>query len=63
MVSSDRLNVPAIDKSAISPAVLCSSINALVPFLVGVLHYVRYSEAFLAVSSVGHLCACPVCRL
>ena len=40
MVGSDRLNVPAI-----SPAVLRNPINARVPFLVGVLHYVKYSEA------------------
>ena len=52
MVGSDRLNVAAI---SISLAVL--------PFLVGVLHYVKYSEAFFAVSSAGLLSACPFCRL
>ena len=33
--------------SAISPAVLQGSFIARVPFLVGVLHYLKYSEAML----------------
>ena len=63
MVGSDRLNVPAIDDSSHESSSTAKSNQCTCPLLGGVLHYVMYSEAFFAVSSAGHLCACPFCRL